>query len=125
MIWVESVAPAVRACGMLKEEEDGGRVWITCLDRRRRATWRRVADVEAALQTRNEGFNLERKAETGEMWILVRGGGGEVDISEEAENWELLQRKNWRTKCHQTRSLIQNCVRYVNITNDLDSLTRV
>ena len=30
----------------------------------------------AALQERSEGFNLERKAETGEMWLLVRGGGG-------------------------------------------------
>ena len=30
----------------------------------------------AALQARSEGFNLERKAETGEMWLLVRGGGG-------------------------------------------------
>ena len=35
VIWVEGVAlvPAVGACGMWKEEEDGGRVWITCLDR--------------------------------------------------------------------------------------------
>ena len=31
--WVEGVAPAIGACGMWKEEEDGGRVWITCLDR--------------------------------------------------------------------------------------------
>ena len=30
----------------------------------------------AALQARSEGFNLERKAETGEMWLLVRGWGG-------------------------------------------------
>ena len=39
MIWVDGVAlaPAVGACGMWKEEEDGGRVWITCLDRRGRA----------------------------------------------------------------------------------------
>ena len=29
----------------------------------------------AALQARSEGFNLERKAETGEMWLLVRGRG--------------------------------------------------
>ena len=79
----------------------------------------------AALQARSEGFNLERKAETGKMWLLVRGRGGEVDISAEAENLESLQPKNWRAKCHQTRSLIQNCVRYVNITNDSDSLTRV
>ena len=28
------------------------------------------------------------KAETGEMWLLVRGRGGEVDISAEAENFE-------------------------------------
>ena len=68
----------------------------------------RVAGEEAAaLQARSEGFNLERKAETGEMWLLVRGRGGEVDISAEAENLESLQPKNWRAKCHQTRSLIQ------------------
>ena len=46
-----------------------------------------------ALQARSEGFNLERKAETGEMWLLLRGSGGEVDISAEAENLESLQRK--------------------------------
>ena len=28
-----------------------------------------------ALQARSEGFNLERKAEIGEMWLLVRGRG--------------------------------------------------
>ena len=56
----------------------------------------------------NEGFNLERKVETGEMWLLVRGRGGEVDISAEAKNLESLQRKNWHAKCHQTRSLIQS-----------------
>ena len=79
MIWVEGVAlaPAVGACGMWKEEEDGGRVWITCLDRRGRAAWRRVAGEEAAaLQARSEGFNLERKAERGEMWLLVGEGPG-------------------------------------------------
>ena len=27
-----ALVPAVGACGMWKEEEDGGRVWITCLD---------------------------------------------------------------------------------------------
>ena len=75
MIWVGGVASAVGACGMWKEEEeDGGRVWITCLDRRGRAAWR-VAGEEAALQARSEGFNLERKAETGEMWLLLRGRG--------------------------------------------------
>ena len=57
------------------------------------------------LQARSGGFNSERKAETGEMWLLV-SGGGEVDISAEAENLESLQRKNGRAKCHQTRSLI-------------------
>ena len=41
----------------------------------------------------SEGFNLERKAEIGEMWLLVRGRGGEVDISTEAENFESVQRK--------------------------------
>ena len=85
----------------------------------------RVAGEGAVLQERSEGFNLERKAETGEMWILVRGRGGKVDISAEAENLESLQGKNRRTKCHQTWSLIQNYVRYVNITNDSYSLTRV
>ena len=67
MIWVEGVAlvPAVGACGMWKEEEDGGQVWITCLDRRGRAAGRGVTDEEAALQARSEGFNLERKAERG------------------------------------------------------------
>ena len=39
VIWVEGVtlAPAVGACGMWKEDEDGGRVWFTCLDRQGRA----------------------------------------------------------------------------------------
>ena len=41
------------------------------------------------------------------MWLLVRGGG-EVDISAEAGNLESLQPKNWRAKCHQTRSLIRH-----------------
>ena len=62
------------------------------------------------MQARSEGFNLERKAERGEMWLLVRGRGGQVDISAEAENLESLRPKNWRAKCHQTQSLIQNCV---------------
>ena len=38
------------------------------------------------------------------MWILVIGRG-EVDISTEVENLELLQPKNYRAKCHQTRPL--------------------
>ena len=46
------------------------------------------------LQIRSEGVNLEKKAETGEMWLLVRGGRGEVDISVEAENLESPQQKN-------------------------------
>ena len=29
----------------------------------------------ATLQARREGFNLERKEEIGEMWLLVRGRG--------------------------------------------------
>ena len=40
VIWVEgdALVLAVGACGMWKEEEeDGGQVWITCLDRRGRA----------------------------------------------------------------------------------------
>ena len=47
---------------------------------------------------------LESKAERGKMWLLVRGRGGEVDISADTENLESLQPKNWRAKCHQTRS---------------------
>ena len=39
---------------------------------------------------------------------MVRGRGGEEDISAEAENLEPLQRKNWRAKCHQTQSIIQS-----------------
>ena len=31
--------------------------------------------VSPALQTRSEGFKLERKAERGEIWLLVRGMG--------------------------------------------------
>jgi hypothetical protein len=31
--------------------------------------------MEEALQARSEDFNLERKAEIGEMWLLVRGRG--------------------------------------------------
>ena len=59
---------------MWKEEEDGGRVWITYMDRQGLAVGRRVVGEEAAaLQARSERFNLERKAERGEMWLLVRG----------------------------------------------------
>ena len=47
--------------------------------------------VSPMLQARSEGFNLEKKAETGEMWLLVRGRGREVDISAEAGNLESLQ----------------------------------
>ena len=83
--------------GMWDVEGGGGwgRVWITCLDRGGRAARRRVAGEEAAaLQARSEGFNLERKAEIGEMWLWQGGGGEEVDISAEAENLESLQPKN-------------------------------
>ena len=45
---------------------------------------------EGGSPARIGGFNLERKAETGEMWLLVRGRGREVDISAEAENLESL-----------------------------------
>ena len=57
-----------------------------------------------------QGVKVSTWAETGEMWLLVKGRGGEVDISAEAENLESLQRKNWHAKCDPTRSLIQNCV---------------
>ena len=70
----------------------------------------RVSGEEVVLQARSEGFKLERKAETGEMCLLLRGRGVEVDISVEAKFFESVQRKNWRATCHQTRSLIQNCV---------------
>ena len=36
----------------------------------------------------------KRKAETGEMWLLLRGRGGKVDISVEAGNFKSVQRKN-------------------------------
>ena len=51
MICVEGVTLAltVGACGMWKEEADGGRVWITCLDRRGQAASRRVVSEEAAM----------------------------------------------------------------------------
>ena len=50
------------------------------------------------LQARSEGLDLERKSETGGMWLLARGMGGEVDISAEAENSELLQQKKLALK---------------------------
>ena len=79
----------------------------------------------AALQARSEGFNMERKAEIGEMWLLVRGRGRGGRYFCGSRKFGIVLPKNWRTKCHQIRALIQNCVRYVNITNDSDSLTRV
>ena len=45
------------------------------------------------LQATSEGFNLEWKVETGEMWLLVRGRGGKVDISAEAENLDRFSEK--------------------------------
>ena len=68
MIWVEGVAlaPAVGACGMWEEEEDGGRVWITCLDIGKAEQHEEGSLARGAvLQARSEGFNLERKAERG------------------------------------------------------------
>ena len=126
VIWVEGVAlaPAVGACRMWKKEEDGGWVWIIFLDRRGRAACRRVADEEVALQARSEGFNLERKAETGEMWLLVRGRRG-CRYFCGSQKFGIASAKKWRAKCHQTRSLIQNYVRHVDITNDSHSFTRV
>ena len=75
--------------------------------------------------SKSEGFNLERNAERGEMWLLVRGRGRGGRYFYGSRKFGIASAKNWRAKCHQTRSLIQNCVRYVNITNDSDSLTRV
>jgi hypothetical protein len=43
----------------------------------------------------SEGLNLERKEEPVEMWLLVRGGGGELDISAVAK-FSLGAAKNWR-----------------------------
>ena len=77
MIWVEGVAlaPAVGACGMWKEEEDGVGcglpAWIDEAEQHEGGSPVRGA----TLQARSEGFNLERKAEIGEMWFLVRGRG--------------------------------------------------
>ena len=61
-----------------------------------------------ALQARSEGFNLERKAEIGEMWLLVRGRGQGGRYFHESRKFGTLQPRNWRAKCHQTRSLIQS-----------------
>ena len=44
--------------------------WIEEAEQRERGS-----PEAAALQARSEGFNLERKAERGEMWLLVRGRG--------------------------------------------------
>ena len=64
----------------------------------------------AALQARSEGFNLERKAETGEMWLLVRGRGRGGRYFRGSRKFGIASAKNWCAKCHQTQSLIQNCV---------------
>jgi hypothetical protein len=44
-------------------------------------------------KARSEGLNLKRKEETVAMWLLVAGGGGDLDISAVAENLRTVQRK--------------------------------
>ena len=65
---------------------EGGAGWGSCVDYLPGST--RPSNVKegrsSSLQARSESLNLERKAETWEMWLLVRGGGGEVDISVKA-----------------------------------------
>ena len=56
----------------------------------------------AALQARSEDFNLKRKAETGEMWLLVRGKGRGGTYFYGSRKFGIASAKNWRTKCHQT-----------------------
>ena len=52
-----------------------------------------AGEEAAALQARSEGFNLERKAEIGEMWLLVRGRSGEVAISGKPKIWNRFSQK--------------------------------
>ena len=59
--------------------------------------------------TASKEWRFELGKEGGNRGNVAFGkGGGEVDISVEAKNLESLQPKNWRTKCHPTRSLILN-----------------
>ena len=66
-----------------------------------------LAGEEAVLQARSEGFNLERKAEIGEMWLLVRGMGRGGRYFRGSRKFGIASAKNWRAKWHHTRSLIQ------------------
>ena len=94
-----------QACGMWKEEEDGVRcglpAWIGEAEQREAGSparrWRRC----------KQGVKVSTwKGRRKEGNVAFGKGGGELDISAEAENLESLQPKNWRAKCHQTRSLI-------------------
>jgi hypothetical protein len=62
----------------------------------------------------SEGLNLERKEETVEMWLLVGGGGGDLDISAVAENLRTVQRKTgaqvWLTRGRWTVADEPSCV---------------
>ena len=42
------------------------------------------------------------------MWLLVRGRGRGGRYFRGSRKFEIAAAKNWRTKCHQTRSLIQS-----------------
>ena len=59
MISVEGVAPSVGTCGIGKEEDGVGGVWITSPYQRGRAARRRVTGEEAALQ--EEGSPVRRR----------------------------------------------------------------
>ena len=75
MIWVEGVALVVGhvGCGRRRRMGVGCGLpaWIGETEQREGGS----PVSEAALQARSEGFNLERKAGTGEMWLLVLGRG--------------------------------------------------
>ena len=69
VIWVEGVAPLVPD-------------YIDEVAHREGASPARRRHCKAS----SEGLNLERKEETVEMWLLMGGGGGDLDISAIAEN---------------------------------------
>ena len=64
--------------------------------------FRRGGDGAARKECR---FQLGKEGGNRGMWLLVRGGGREVDISAEAENFESLQRKT------SAQSVIRRCSR--------------